>query len=57
MTITRVIGSVSAACAAALLFAAPVSAHPHHGPRMKKVCKTEWHHHHKVRTCHTVRAW
>ena len=57
MTISRVIGSVSAACAAALLLAAPVSAHPRHPAHMKKVCKTEWRHHHKVRVCHTVRGW
>ncbi|MGN6277983.1 MAG: hypothetical protein ACTHM8_04585 [Sphingomonas sp.] len=38
---------------------APVStanAMPRHGWRWKTVCRTTWHHHHRVRRCHRVRV-
>jgi hypothetical protein len=29
---------------------------PHHGWRWKRVCKTRWTHHRKIRTCKNVRV-
>jgi len=53
MTVSKIIGAISAACAAVTLLAAPAAARPHHRPHAKRVCHWEWHHHHRVRICRT----
>ncbi len=54
----KILGLVAASlvAAAALAPVSTASAAPHHGWRMKNVCKTTWVHHHKVRRCNKVRV-
>jgi len=52
MTVTKLIGAISAAAAALTLLAAPAAARPH----SKRECHWERHHGHKVRVCH-IRHW
>jgi hypothetical protein len=50
--------SAGLVAAAALAPVSSASAAPRHGHgwHWKTVCRTTWHHHHRVRRCHRVRV-
>jgi len=48
------LGALSLAAAGLAIGTAPAMARPHHD-KPHKVCKTSWHHHHRVTHCHWER--
>ncbi|HEX7872986.1 MAG TPA: hypothetical protein VF475_08755 [Sphingobium sp.] len=63
MFLRKIAGLSLAAAATFAIGVSPALAQPHHpqphnshrSAKPHKVCKTEWHHGHKARTCHWVR--
>lgn len=53
MTVKMFAALPLAAAALLTVGASPALARPHHHGH--KVCKTEWHHHHRTTVCHWVR--